>query len=392
MQLTFTGHGPNARTLSVPVAVVLAPMAGVTNPPFRRLCREYGGGLFTSEMVGARSLLETWARLDKDKSISEGKERVLLRASFDPDEPVRSLQLYGTDPSSMHDAVARLVADGHVDHIDLNMGCPAIKVTRHGGGAALPWKLDHAIAIIDAAVRGADGVPVTVKSRLGIDDDHLYAYDLAVGAAQVGAAGFTLHARTAEQAYSGHAYWQAIGELVRDVPTIPILGNGDIFSGYDAREMAAQTGCAGVVVGRGCLGRPWLFRDIEAALNHQSIPAPPTLGDVCTMIIRHTELLVEYLGMRSGCLEIRKHTGWYLQGFPVGGQLRKRLHHVEHIDEVRAALADLPADLPMPPEAAHMKRGHTHGPKPVRLPQGWMDSRQMDGELAPEADIVLSGG
>lgn len=392
MQLTFTGHGPNARTLTVPVGVVLAPMAGVTNPPFRRLCREHGGGLFTSEMVGARGLLETWARLDKDKSISEGKERVLLRASFDPDEPVRSLQLYGTDAPSMHDAVARLVADGHVDHIDLNMGCPAIKVTRHGGGAALPWKMDHAISIIDAAVRGADGVPVTVKSRLGIDDDHPYALDLAQGAVDVGAAAFTLHARTAEQAYSGNADWEAIAKLVQDVPQIPILGNGDIFSGLHAAQMAEQTGCAGVVIGRGCLGRPWLFRDIEAALNGDPIPTPPTLGEVCAMMVRHTELLIDYLGERMGCLEMRKHTGWYLQGFPVGGKLRKLLHHVENLDDVRNALADLPQDLPMPEDAVHMKRGHTHGPKPVRLPHGWMDTREMECELDAAADLVLSGG
>ena len=233
--------------------VVLAPMAGVTNAPFRRLCRRYGGGLYVSEMVTARALIE-------------GNAKTARMVTFAPDEVPRSLQLYGTDPSVLGEAVRRLVAEDRVDHLDLNFGCPAPKVTRRGGGAALPVKRRLLAAIVRACVAAASpyGVPVTMKFRMGVRDDLLTFLDAGRIGADEGVAALALHARTAEQLYAGRARWAAIGELKAAQPDLPVLGNGDIWEAADAVEMVAETGCDGVVVGRGCLGRPWLFADLAA--------------------------------------------------------------------------------------------------------------------------------
>ena len=227
-------------------------MAGVTNVAFRRLCRSYGAGLYVSEMITARALVE-------------GNAKTLAMAAFDPDEPVRSVQLCGVDPTVMGAAVRRLVDEIGVDHIDLNFGCPAGKVTRQGGGAALPVHRALFRAIVSAAVGAAGSVPVTVKLRIGVDDDHITFLEAGRIAEGEGVAAVTLHARTAEQLYSGTADWRAIAELKAAVTSIPVLGNGDLWEASDALAMVAATGCDGVVVGRGCLGRPWLFRDLADA-------------------------------------------------------------------------------------------------------------------------------
>jgi nifR3 family TIM-barrel protein len=358
--------------------VVLAPMAGITNAPFRRLCRRFGGALFVSEMVNARGLLE-------------GGEKSWQLAAFDPDESPRSIQLYGTDPVVVGEAVRRLVGDGHVDHVDLNFGCPAPKVTRHGGGSALPWRTDLYAAIVDAAVRAAGDVPVTVKLRLGIDDDHLTYLEAGRIAADLGVAAVGLHARTAEQRYGPPADWSAIGRLVEAID-VPVLGNGDVWDASDALRMLDRTGCAGVIVGRGCLGRPWLFRDLQAAFEGRPAPAPPGLGEVLDTVAEHARLLVELLGPVTGLRELRKHTGWYLQGFPVGRPLRRSLNQVSSLDELDALLVDVDRSLPFDEAVRRQPRGHTTPPRRPVLPHGWLETRTHGAPLAAGAAEVVSGG
>jgi nifR3 family TIM-barrel protein len=358
--------------------VVLAPMAGVTNAPFRTLCRRYGGGLYVSEMVGARGLVE-------------GNATSQLKASFAPDEDPRSIQLYAIDPRDAAAATELLVGGQRIDHLDLNFGCPSPKVTRHGGGAALPWRTDLFAAIISEVVRRAGRVPVTVKLRLGIDDDHLTYLEAARIAQDLGVAAVALHARTAEQRYGPPADWSTIARLV-DAVDVPVLGNGDIWEAGDALRMVGQTGCAGVVVGRGCLGRPWLFRDLQAAFAGEPIPPAPDLGQVVDLLLEHAALLVDAFGTYTGLRELRKHTSWYLQGFPVGRALRRSLNQVGSLDEANELLTDLDRDLPFDEGVRRQPRGHTTRPKRVALPHGWLDRRAHDGALDVGASEVVSGG
>jgi nifR3 family TIM-barrel protein len=365
--------------IDVDPPVVLAPMAGVTNLAFRRLCRTYGAGLYVSEMVTARALLE-------------GNVRSLRMASFGEDEPVRSLQLYGTDPSVMHAAVRRLVDEIGVDHLDLNFGCPAAKVTKKGGGGALPVHRVLFRDVVRAAVGAAGSVPVTVKTRIGIDADHVTYLEAGRIAEDEGAAAVALHARTVEQLYSGAADWTAIGELKQAVTSIPVLGNGDIWEADDALRMMDETGCDGVVVGRGCLGRPWLFRDLADAFAGRPLQAPPTLGEVVAMMRRHARLLVDLMGDElAGCRDFRKHVAWYLTGYPVGGARRKSLAMVSKLAQLDAGLDALDPTLPFPESARRTARGHTNGPRPVHLPPGWLES--VDDPTPPEgAEVLVSGG
>ena len=234
--------------------VVLAPMAGITNTAFRRLCREYGAGLYVSEMITSRALVERNAT-------------TMRLITHHESETPRSIQLYGVDPATVAEAVRILVAEDRADHIDLNFGCPVPKVTRKGGGAALPWKRELFRDIVTGAVRAAGDVPLTIKMRKGIDADHLTYLEAGRIAEDAGVAAVALHARTAAEFYSGQADWSAIAKLKETVTSVPVLGNGDIWSAEDAVRMMAETGCDGVVVGRGCLGRPWLFGDLARALG-----------------------------------------------------------------------------------------------------------------------------
>lgn len=365
-------------SLTVAEPVVLAPMAGVTNAPFRTLCRRYGGGLYVSEMIGARALVD-------------GDEKTIQNAVFAPAESIRSIQLYGTDPTYVGKAVQLLVDEHGVDHVDLNFGCPVPKVTRHGGGAALPWKIGLYESIVREAVARAGPVPVTVKFRMGIDDRHLTFLEAGRAAEDAGAAAVALHARTAEQRYSGSARWEAIAELKAVVRTIPVLGNGDIWTPDDALMMIEETGCDGVVVGRGCLGRPWLFGELAAVLASEPVPAPPTLGEVGEVMAEHARLLVDHFGPRHGINLFRRHPSWYLKGFPVGSGIRDAFSRVADIDEVDELVSRLDPEVPFPPEAARMVRGHSGGPRAVKLPYGYLDDRDAAG-LPREADLVVSGG
>jgi len=364
--------------LVVDLPVVLAPMAGVTNSAFRTLCRSYGAGLYVSEMITARALVE-------------GNAKTIGMASFGEDETVRSVQLSSVDPAVMGLAVRRLVDELGVDHIDINFGCPAGKVTRQGAGAALPIHRTLFRDIVRAAVGNAGTVPVTVKLRMGVDDDHLTYLESGRSAEAEGVAAVTLHARTAEQLYSGSADWEAIGRLKEAVTTIPVLGNGDLWEAADAVAMMAETGCDGVVVGRGCLGRPWLFRDLAAAFRGQPVPAPPGLGDICSMMLIHLDLLCGLFTEELGTRQFRKHAGWYLTGFSVGSQVRRDLALASTVSEVTGLLAGLDHSLPFPPEALRMARGHTNGPRPVHLPDRWLDNAD-DPTPPVGGDILVSGG
>ncbi len=369
--------------LRVETPVVLAPMAGITNAAYRRLCREQGAGLYVCEMITSRGLVERDAV-------------TMSMLVFDELEDVRSVQLYGTDPVYVGKAAEILCAEYGVAHIDLNFGCPVPKVTRKGGGGALPWKRRLLADILGSAVTAAEryGVPVTMKTRKGIDDDHLTYLDAGRIAQESGCAAIALHGRTVSQAYSGTADWDAIGELVQHVD-IPVLGNGDIWEAADALAMVEQTGAAGVVVGRGCLGRPWLFRDLAAAFAGERLATLPTLGEVTAMMRRHAELLCRHMGEERGCKEFRKHISWYLKGFAAGGDLRRSLGLVDSLAALDRLLAELDPAEPYPVETLGSPRGRQGSPRRVVLPEGWLDDtdgRCGAGGTPLEAAAEQSGG
>ena len=366
--------------LRVGPPVVLAPMAGITNAAYRRLCREQGAGLYVSEMITSRGVVERDAT-------------TMSMLVFDELEDVRSVQLYGTDPIYVGKAAEILCAEYGVAHIDLNFGCPVPKVTRKGGGGALPWKRRLLGEILSSAVRAAEpyDVPVTMKTRKGIDDDHLTYLDAGRVAQESGAAAIALHGRTVSQAYSGTADWDAIGNLVQHVD-IPVLGNGDIWEAADALRMIAATGAAGVVVGRGCLGRPWLFRDLAAAFAGEDVATLPALGEVAAMMRRHAELLCVYMGEDRGCKEFRKHIAWYLKGFAAGGELRRSLGLVTSLASLDGLLEQLDQTEPFPVGELGAPRGRQGNPRRVVLPQGWLDDTDGTDCAVREDTTELSGG
>ncbi|WP_370614924.1 tRNA dihydrouridine synthase DusB [Mumia sp. Pv 4-285] len=365
--------------LEVATPVVLAPMAGVTNAAFRQLCAEQGAGLYVCEMITSRGIVE-------------GDAISLRMLSFAEAETVRSVQLYGIDPAYIGKAVRILCAEYGVGHVDLNFGCPVPKITRKGGGAALPWKATLLGEILTEAVRAAEpyAVPVTMKTRKGIDDDHLTYLDAGRIAQDAGCAAIALHGRTAAQHYSGTADWDAIGTLKQAVD-IPVLGNGDIWEASDALAMVEQTGVDGVVVGRGCLGRPWLFRDLAAAFSGDDATALPTLGEVAGWMRRHAELLAVDMGEERGCIEFRKHVAWYLKGFRAGGRMRHALATISSLADLDALLADLDHDEPYPVAELGTPRGRQGSPKKVALPDGWLTSREV-GHIDAAAEDATSGG
>ncbi|MFE6733407.1 tRNA dihydrouridine synthase DusB [Microbacterium sp. NPDC057650] len=368
--------------IALDVPVVLAPMAGITNTAFRRLCREYGAGLYVSEMITSRALVE--------------RNAITMRLiQHHESETPRSIQLYGVDPVTIAEAVRIIVAEDRADHIDLNFGCPVPKVTRKGGGAALPWKTTLFADIVDRAVKAAGDVPLTVKMRKGIDKNHLTFIEAGRAAEDAGAAAVALHARTAGEYYSGHADWAAIGELKQAVTSIPVLGNGDIWSADDAVRMMAETGADGVVVGRGCLGRPWLFGELAGAFGAPSTPVDATLQFVAAAFRRHAELLVEFFEDEDrGCKDIRKHVAWYFKGYPVGGELRAALARASTLQEIDDLLGTL-GDAPYPGVGAEGQRGRAGSPKRTALPEGWLESREIGadtGEMMRGAETENSGG
>ena len=374
-------------SLELASPVVLAPMAGVTNAAFRVLCREQElarvgavSGLYVCEMVTARALAEHHpATLD------------LMR--FAPSESPRSVQLYTVDPEWTYRAARMIVDNNMADHIDMNFGCPVPKVTRRGGGSALPYKRRLYRDIVRAAVRATTGtnIPVTVKFRVGIDDDHITYLDAGRIAEDEGAAAVTLHGRTAAERYSGHAHWETIATLKEHVTSIPVLGNGDIFAAADATAMMEQTGCDGVVVGRGCLGRPWLFAQIHQALAGDPVSPPPTFGEVTRIMLRHAELLADFHGELKGCRDLRKHIAWYLHGYPAGRDLRKQLSLVSSVAEIEELLAPFFTSdaLPENPDAPRGRQGSAAAK--VALPDGWLDDPEQDDVVVVDHELHSGG-
>ncbi|MFI5660502.1 tRNA dihydrouridine synthase DusB [Streptomyces sp. NPDC051684] len=379
--------------------VVLAPMAGITNAPFRTLCREFSGGkgLFVSEMITTRALVER-------------NEKTMQLIHFDETEKPRSIQLYGVDPATVGKAVRMIAEEDLADHIDLNFGCPVPKVTRKGGGSALPYKRNLLRAILKEAVSGAGDLPVTMKMRKGIDDDHITFLDAGRIAVEEGVTAIALHGRTAAEHYGGTADWDAIARLKEHVPEIPVLGNGDIWSADDALRMVRETGVDGVVVGRGCLGRPWLFADLVAAFEGREERVRPTLRVVADAMVRHASLLGEWYGKggadrRSsveggggrregesrGVIDFRKHVAWYLKGFAVGGELRKRLATTSSLEELRSGLDELDLDQGWP-AGADGPRGRTSGNGRVVLPDGWLKDPWDCAGVSEDAELDTSGG
>jgi nifR3 family TIM-barrel protein len=371
--------------------IVLAPMAGVTNAPFRTLCREFASGLmYVNEMVMATALVHGSAKTER-------------MVTFAPDESPRSLQLYGSDPVMLARAVTKLCENDIVDHIDMNFGCPVAKVTRKGGGAAVPAKPNLLRAIMKAAVKAAEpyGIPVTAKFRIGVDEDLITYLNTGRIAEEEGIASIALHARTAEQHYSGTARWDAIAALKEAVSSIPVLGNGDIWTADDAVRMVTETGCDGVVIGRGCLGRPWLFEDLADAFNGREVKAPRTLGFVVDVMKRHLRTLVEHFGDDSsgtsrGVRDFRKHVSWYLTGYPVGGEVRHRLATADSIEAFDAILDEMlernGADMTVVEGGESLRRGKTSGPIKVSLPEGFRGC--LDDMTIPDDDseMAVSGG
>jgi nifR3 family TIM-barrel protein len=367
--------------------VVLAPMAGITNTAFRRVCREAmntaldpaaAGGLFVSEMITSRALVER-----------NPKTMRLIR--FDADEHPRSIQLYGVDPAIVSAAVRMIAEQDLADHVDLNFGCPVPKVTRKGGGAALPWRIDLFEEIVCGAVVAAGGaLPVTIKMRVGIDAAHHTYREAALRAQDAGVAHVALHARTAADFYGGTADWATIAELV-DLLDIPVLGNGDLWEADDALQMMLSTGCAGVVVGRGCLGRPWLFADLAAAFAGRAQRARPDLGAVAMMMRRHAQLLAEWIGEERGVTDFRKHVAWYLKGFSVGSDLRSSLASSSTLAELEDLLGCLDVAAPFPEAVVGQPRGRTSGARAVALPEGWLAERHSRAVPAG-AELAGSGG
>ena len=368
------GIGP----MSIWPPVVLAPMAGVTNYPFRAICRSFGAGLYVSEMIGARPL-------------ADRREKTLRLADFGPRESPRSLQLYGSDPYCVSEAVRRLVGEGRIDHLDMNFGCPVRKVTRKGGGAAIPLKPRLLRDIIRSAVAAAGDVPVTIKFRLGVDEEHLTYMDSGRIAEDEGCAAVGLHARTAADLYHGEARWEAIAALKESV-AIPVLGNGDIWEGADTLRMMRQTGCDGVIVGRGCLGRPWLFRDLVDVFAGDEPSDPPTFGEVLDVMFRHARHLLDWFGRPTGISAFRRHASWYTKGFRLSSEIRAGMMRTGTLEELETLFETVDRDQPFPPTAMRVKRGKHGGTQRVVLPEGYLDDRDDATPPGVEAESVISGG
>jgi nifR3 family TIM-barrel protein len=378
----MTRHQLVLRGREFPIPVVLAPMAGVTNIPFRAQCRTFGPGLiYVSEMVMATALVH-------------GNEKTQKMVAFGEDEDFRSLQIYGSDPEFVARAVRQLCEQDIADHIDMNFGCPAHKVTRKGGGAAVPVKRNLTRAIMRAAVKAAEpyGVPITCKFRIGINDDIITFLDTGKAAEEEGIAMIALHARTAEQHYAGSAHWDRIAELKQAVTSIPVLGNGDIWEATDAIKMMEHTNCDGVVIGRGCLGKPWLFRDLVDVFSGRDVAPTPTLGFVLDVMDDHAQGLMRIMGPDFGIRNFRKHCGWYLTGYPVGSEVRRAFSSVSSLDQLREISSRLDRAMTVVEGGQRLARGHTNGPIKVVLPDGYLDTR--DDMTIPDdgREMALSGG
>lgn len=298
--------------------VILAPMAGVTDLPFRLLCREQGAALLCMEMVSAKAVLYH----------NKNTEKLM---EIDPKEMPVSLQLFGSDP----DIIARIAAELEERPfaiLDINMGCPVPKIVNNGEGSALMRNPRLAAEIVRKTAK-AIRKPVTVKIRKGYDEAHCNAVEMAKYLEDAGAAAITVHGRTREQFYSGAADWEIIRKVKEEV-AVPVIGNGDVADGESAKRMMEETGCDGIMIGRAAQGNPWIFREVLSYLEHGVKLERPSVEEVRDMIRRHAALQLEYKGDYIGIREMRKHVAWYIAGYPHAAELRKRVCSVERMEEL----------------------------------------------------------
>ena len=311
-------------------SVVLAPMAGVTDFAFRRLCRSCGAALTTTEMVSARALV-----------YNDSRSRSLLY--MPEDETPAAVQIFGHEPEIMAEAARIALEISHAAILDINMGCPVGKIVKSGDGSALMKTPELAGKIIEAVCKSVP-VPVTVKFRKGWDNGSVNAVEFAEICEQAGASGLTVHGRTRAQLYSGRADREIIREVKKAV-SIPVTANGDIFSGEDAVKMMQSTGCDMVMIGRGCFGDPWLFARADAAIRGEEEPALPPLNVRMDAAVRQIEDLAAQRGEHAACLEARHQLPWYLHGVPYSGVYRQQLVHVDTLDEIRKIASQVKRDL-----------------------------------------------
>ena len=311
-------------SVTLPNNLILAPMAGVTDLPFRLLCKEQGAGLLCMEMVSAKAILY------KNKNTKE-----LL--TIDPRENPVSLQLFGSDPDIVA-GIAHQIEDRPFDILDINMGCPVPKIVNNGEGSALMKNPKLAGEIIKKTVNAVQK-PVTVKIRKGFDDDHVNAVEMAKIAEDAGAAAIAVHGRTREQYYAGKADWDIISQ-VKEAVSIPVIGNGDLLTPEDVTAMKEQTGCDGFMIARGAQGNPWIFRQILHYFETGEHLEKPSFAEVTQMILRHARMLMDFKGDYIGIREIRKHAAWYTAGYPHSSQLRVKITEVESYEELEELLTE----------------------------------------------------
>ena len=309
-------------SVTLPNNLILAPMAGVTDLPFRLLCKEQGAGLLCMEMVSAKAILYK----------NRNTESLL---EINPRENPVSLQLFGSDPEIIS-TIAHQIEERPFDILDLNMGCPVPKIVNNGEGSALMKNPKLAGEIIRRTVRAIDK-PVTVKIRKGFDDEHINAVEMAKIAEDAGAAAVAVHGRTREQFYSGKADWDIIRQ-VKEAVSIPVIGNGDLLTAEDVIAMEEQTGCDGFMIARGAQGNPWIFRQILHYFETGEHLAKPTLEEVTQMILRHARMMLEFKGEYIGIREIRKHAAWYTAGYPNSARLRVAINNVESFEALEELL------------------------------------------------------
>lgn len=348
--------------LSLWPPVILAPMAGVTDIPFRRVCRRFGAPLCESEMVAARPLVE-------------GNAKTWDLAAFGADETPKSIQLYAAEPDFIGRAVELLIGTTGVDHVDLNFGCSVPKVTRQGGGAALPHRPTLVAKILSNAVKAAGDVPVTAKFRLGLTDEYLNFLETGRIAQECGCAAVTLHARTAAQFYDGQARWSAIAELKARLD-IPVIGNGDIWEAADALRMMRDTGCDAVAVGRGCLGRPWLFDDLVRVFSGVRPQPPPRLGVVAQLMREHLSLLIASVGEARAIPCFRRQATWYTKGYRGSTQLREAMVLAKDLEQFEHILSEIDPDLELPVAVLRAPRAKNSRQKALCLPDGYLEDPQ----------------